>query len=199
MRPGYIDGMVLTQDLLSQALDALGQVLAQRNQSHEVVAIGGGSLLLLGLIQRPTRDIDLVALVEAGRYLSAEPIPASLKQAVAEVGRAYGLASDWMNAGPTELLCLGLPEGFQDRIVTHTYGGLTVHIASRFDQICFKLYASVDQGPQSKHFADLKRLVPTGQELARARSWCVTHDTSSAFGDQLEQALAALETARDGS
>jgi hypothetical protein len=191
--------MALTQDLLSQALDALGQVLAQRKQAHEVVAIGGGSLLLLGLIQRPTRDIDLVALVDDGHYLSAEPLPASLKQAVEEVGRALGLASDWMNAGPTELLRFGLPEGFQSRLVTKTYGGLTVHIASRFDQICFKLYASVDQGPRSKHFADLGRLAPNHEDLERARSWCVTHDTSQAFADQLEQALAALESAGDGS
>jgi hypothetical protein len=184
--------MALTKDLLSRALDALGQVLATRQQAHEVVAIGGGSLLLLGLIQRPTRDIDLVALVDKGRYLSAEPLPASLKQAVEEVGRAFGLASDWMNPGPTELLRLGLPEGFQGRLVAKTYGALTVHIASRFDQICFKLYASVDQGPQSKHFADLQRLKPSAEELERARSWCVTHDPSPAFADQLGQALAAL-------
>jgi hypothetical protein len=189
--------MALTKDLLSQALDALGQVLAQRQQSHEVVAIGGGSLLLLGLIQRPTRDIDLVALVDKGRYLCADPLPASLKQAVEEVGRTFGLASDWMNPGPTDLLRLGLPEGFEGRLVSKTYAALTVHIASRFDQICFKLYASVDQGPQSKHFADLQRLKPTGEELERARSWCVTHDPSPAFSDQLRQALVALEGGDD--
>jgi len=189
--------MSLSQDLLSRALDALGQVLAHRGQSYEVVAIGGGSLLLLGLIQRPTKDIDLVALVGEGGYLCAEPLPAELKLAVGEVGRALGLADDWMNPGPTDLLRFGLPEGFQQRTVSRTYGSLTIHIASRFDQICFKLYASVDQGPQSKHFADLQRLRPTARELQRAHAWCLTHDPSPPFADQLRQAIAVMDAEND--
>jgi hypothetical protein len=71
--------MSFSSELLEQALDALGQVLADRGQAQEVVAIGGGSLLLLGLIQRPTNDIDLVALVGEGGYLCAEPLPQSSK------------------------------------------------------------------------------------------------------------------------
>jgi hypothetical protein len=162
-----------------------------------VVAIGGGSLLLLDLIQRPTRDIDLVAVVGEGGYLCAEPLPAELKLAVEEVGRALGLADDWLNPGPTDLLRLGLPEGFEQRTEPRRYAALTIHIASRFDQICFKLYASVDQGPQSKHFADLQRLGPTRDELRQARSWCLTHDPSPAFADQLGQALAVLDAGDD--
>jgi len=189
--------MTLSRDLLTRALDALGQILAHRDQPYEVVAIGGGSLLLLGLIQRPTRDIDLVALVDEGRYLCAEPLPATLKLAVEEVGRAFDLADDWMNPGPTDLLRFGLPEGFERRAVLKAYGALTVHIASRFDQICFKLYASVDQGPQSKHFADLRRLTPTQDELHQARTWCQTHDPSPAYADQLSQALVVLDAEDD--
>jgi len=102
-----------------------------------------------------------------------------------------------MNPGPTDLLRLGLPEGFEQRTVLKVYGGLTVHIASRFDQICFKLYASVDQGPQSKHFMDLLRLEPTKPELHEARSWCFTHDPSPTFADQLGQALAVLDADDD--
>jgi len=191
--------MSFSSELLEQALDALGQVLADRGQVQEVVAIGGGSLLLLGLIQRPTKDIDLVALVEDGGYLCAEPLPAELKTAIKDVGVALGLADDWMNAGPADLLRLGLPEGFEQRTVSRTYGALTVHVASRFDQICFKLYASVDRGPQSKHFADLRQLAPTTEELDRAQSWCLTHDPSAPFADQLGQALSALYQASPGN
>ncbi len=37
---------------LEGALEVLGQLLEDRGLHYEVVAIGGGSLLLLGLIQR---------------------------------------------------------------------------------------------------------------------------------------------------
>ena len=189
--------MDITEELLNKALDVLGQVLAERDQSHEVVVIGGGSLLLLGLIQRPTRDLDLVALVRDGRYRSASPMPSDLLRGAMEVGQALGLADDWLNAGPTDLLDFGLPDGFEDRTTQRTFGALTVHIASRYDQICFKLYASVDQGPHSKHFADLRKLEPSEEELQHAEAWCLTHDVSDVFADQLHQALDTLGATDD--
>lgn len=190
--------MSFSPQLLEQALDALGQVLADRGQPQEVVAIGGASLLLLGLIQRPTKDIDLVALVGSDGYLCAEPLPAAFKAAIKDVGAAFDLGEDWINAGPADLLRLGLPEGFEQRTVLRSYGALVVQIASRFDQICFKLYASVDCGPRSKHFADLRQLEPTPRELARASAWCSTHDPSPAFADQLDQVLPLLRDISSG-
>jgi len=42
--------------------------------------------------------------------------------------------------GPSSLLDFGLPEGFVARLKTRAYGdALTVHFASRLDQIHFKL------------------------------------------------------------
>jgi hypothetical protein len=183
---------MLSSDRLNEALSALGAILSSRGQSAEVVAIGGGSLLLLGLVERPTRDLDLVARVEGGRYVSAETLPGSLAEAVGDVAEAMGLSQKWFNGGPTDLLRFGLPAGFENRVQTRSFSSLTVHIASRRDQICFKLYAAVDQGPKSKHFVDLKQLRPTIDELRTARAWCVTHDTSEPFAQMLSQALASL-------
>lgn len=53
-------------DSLRQALDALGVLLADRGLTYEIVAVGGGGLLLLGVIRRPTKDLDALALVERG-------------------------------------------------------------------------------------------------------------------------------------
>ena len=177
---------------LHQALTVLGNVLADKNLHFEVVAIGGGGLLLLGMITRPTKDVDLVALVDHGSFVSAEKLPRPLLEAIAEVGRALHLGESWVNAGPFELFTMGLPEGFADRMSTYFYGGLTLHLAGRFDQICFKLYASVDQGPQSKHFADLKSLKPTQAELQRAAAWCKIHDVSEGFAANLSEAIVSL-------
>src|SRR5687768_12487283 len=141
--------MAFSSKSLEDALELLGEVLADRGNEVEVVAIGGGSLLLLGLIERPTKDLDIVAVVDAGTYRSASPLPDYLEAAVRDVAIATGLRPDWINGGPTSLLDFGLPEGFEQRISTRRFGGLLLHLAGREDQICFKLYATVDQGPGS--------------------------------------------------
>jgi hypothetical protein len=99
------------------------------------------------------------------------------------------LSEDWLNAGPADLLQFGLPTGFEQRVVTRRYRSLTVHLASRFDQICLKLYATVDQGPRSKHAADLRQLRPTDDELRAAARWAGTHDPSEGFRHELRAAL----------
>lgn len=184
--------MELDFTTLENAIVMLGQRLARSKQHYEVVAIGGASLVLLGYIDRATKDLDLVAVIEAGRLISAKPLPEGLLKEVALVGTALEISENWMNDGPTSLLKAGLPDGFEERLVIRNYDGLTIHFASRLDQICFKLYAAVDQGPASKHFADLKQLEPTREELLTAEKWCITQDVSCEFSAMLAQALSAL-------
>jgi len=168
---------------LEEALSTLGEVLASRNQRIEVVAIGGAALHLLGAITRPTKDIDVVALVVDGALETSKPFPAALVQACADVARALDLSADWMNGGPTSLLQFGLPDGMLARAERRDFGGgLVVHVASRIDQIHFKLYAAVDGWPQkSKHIQDLRKLAPTLDELRAAASWTFTHDPSEGY------------------
>jgi hypothetical protein len=184
--------MLLDVNTLEKALILLGQRLLQSKQHYEVVAIGGGSLVLLGYIDRATKDLDLVAVMEAGQMISAKPLPQGLVKEIAEVGAALEIDEFWVNGGPTSLLNAGLPDGFEDRLIIRKYDGLTIYFAGRFDQICFKLYAAVDQGPTSKHFADLKQLDPTSDELLQAQKWCLTQDASVEFSHILAQALNAL-------
>jgi hypothetical protein len=182
----------LNSTSLDQALTVLGEILFDRNLHFEVVAIGGGGLLLLGMITRPTKDLDLVALLDEGQFISANSLPKPLLEAITEVGIALELGKNWINVGPADLFSMGLPEGFAIRMNTRQYKGLTLHLAGRFDQICFKLYATVDQGPHSKHFADLKLLKPAPEELDIAATWCKTHDVSEEFAINLSEALSAL-------
>lgn len=177
---------------LEGALKILGRLLADRKYHYEIVAIGGGSLLLLGLIDRSTKDLDLVALIKGKKLISANPLPTPLVQAVQEVGRALELGRDWLNIGPASLLEMGLPSGFMSRLHIRNYGGLTLYLADRFDQICFKLYASVDQGPQSKHFADLILLKPTPNELKQAQKWCTSHDVSEIFDTDIKKVIKSI-------
>jgi hypothetical protein len=177
---------------LNNALTTLGNILLDRHTHFEIVAIGGGGLLLLGMIPRPTTDVDVVALIDKGNFVSAKHLPKLLLEAIREVGTALRLGHNWINAAPLDLFTMGLPEGFVNRMSTRYYGGLTLHLAGRFDQICFKLYATVDQGPTSKHFTDLKSLKPTLTELKKAANWCKTHDVSDIFASNLAEVLTAL-------
>ena len=78
----------------------------------ELVAVGGSALLALGLITRPMKDVDIVAVADGGRLRTADPLPRELLGDRDRVARDFDLADDWINAGPTGLLELGLPEGF---------------------------------------------------------------------------------------
>jgi len=116
-------------------------------------------------------------------------MPEALRIAVEDVARTYGLARDWVNLGPESLLDLGLPDGFAGRLERHDYGGLVTWLAGRFDMVCFKLYAAVDQGSRSRHLQDLRELQPDRDELFAAARWTRTHDPSPGFRSVLVDAL----------
>lgn len=160
--------------LLEEAITALGHHLARNSVHYEVIVIGGASMLLLKQIERKTRDLDIIAIVEDGHLVPADPLPAVLREAAEKVGKDLGLGPEWVCTAPSHLLRKGLPLGFMDRVVTREYKGLTVHLAHRYDQICLKAYASVRFGTVSKHFFDLLALKPTDEELEQAKEWSCT-------------------------
>ena len=176
-----------------QLFSALGEQLAARGEQFGLVVIGGSGLLALGLTSRVTRDVDVVALISGGRVLAnPRPLPPALIEARDQVARDFNLPEDWLNATPADLLDFGLPDGFVDRLERRDYGqALSVHLASRFDQIHFKLYEMVDQGA-GKHEADLRALEPNRDELLAAAGWTRTHDPSEGFREQLVAALVYL-------
>ena len=178
---------------LETALRALGDLLGARGLHYEVVLIGGGNLILRGLVSRPTtKDLDLLGEWTPGGVRPMRPMPEALRMAIVDVARTYGLASDWVNLGPESLLDLGLPDGFLGRLERHDYGGLVAWLASRFDMVCFKLYAAVDQGPRSRHLQDLRDLSPDRDDLVAAGHWTLTHDPSPGYRSLLVEALHQL-------
>jgi len=180
----------VNKDLAETLLRALGEQLAAVDERFEIVVIGGSGLLALGLVERTTRDVDVVALRSGSEFQRPDPLPEALRLARSRVARDFDLPEDWLNPGPADLLDFGLPEGFVDRLESRSYGsGLTVYFASRFDQIHFKLYATVDQGA-GKHSADLEALAPTREELLQAARWTRTHDPSPGFEEVLRRVLS---------
>lgn len=185
--------MDFDRDRVGAALAALGEQLRLAGERYELVVIGGSGLLTLGLIDRTTRDVDLLALRREGELIDPRPLPQSLLDARDRVADDFGLPRNWLNVAPSGLLDLGLPAGFADRLERHDHGlALTVWLASRLDQIHFKLYALADQAPGGKHDLDLRALEPTREELLAAARWAITHDPSEGFQLELTGALAYL-------
>jgi hypothetical protein len=183
---------ITSNEQLMRLLAALSEQLDAAGQRYELVVVGGSGLIALGLINRPTQDVDVVALLDAGRARTADPFPHDLVAARDRVARDFGIPEAWLNPGPAGLVDLGLPDGFVDRVESRSFGpSLTVHFASRLDQIHLKLYALVDQGP-GKHEQDLRALAPTAAELSAAARWARTHDPSEGFRQMLEEALRYL-------
>jgi hypothetical protein len=178
---------------LETALAALGDLLESRGLHYEVVLIGGGNLILRGLITRPTtRDLDVLGEWTTDGIRAMRPMPEPLRIAVVDVARLYGLANDWVDLGPESLLDLGLPDGFAGRLERHDYGGIVAWLADRFDMVCFKLYAAVDQGPRSRHLQDLRELRPDDDQLLAAARWTMTHDPSPGYRSVLVDTLRRL-------
>jgi hypothetical protein len=174
---------------LREALTTLGELLEERSLSYEIVVIGGASLLLLGLIARPTADVDVLAWWNSGKHEKADGLPPELQAAVAEVGDALQLGPRWLNTGPADLIDFGLPDGFEARTSVERFAALAVHLPARVDLISFKLYAVVDHGSSGKHMDDLRDLEPTSDELLDAARWIRTHDPSDGLAVELLGAL----------
>ena len=182
----------ITPEQAEELLAALNEQLGTRGARYEIVVIGGAALGVLGLVRRPTRDVDVVALHDGLALVPADPLPEALQEAVRRVAADFGLAETWLNAEPADLARWGLPDGFEERMVSRGYGpALTVHYAARLDQIHFKLFAMADQGV-GRHEDDLRALGPSPEELLAAARWTRTHDPSEGFRQQLLAVLRYL-------
>lgn len=170
------------------ALAALGDRLEALGATEtDIVIVGGAALIMLGVIERATRDVDLVALGirEADSstlsLVKSRPLPEPLITAARGVSRDLGLNADWLNDGPADLLDCGLPEGFDERLTTRRYGPkLVAHFASRVDLIFLKVYAAADTGV-GRHTQDLRALQATPEELLAGARWALTQDSSEGF------------------
>jgi hypothetical protein len=178
----------LNPEQIVTSLQLLGEILALDGRGPFRIAVcGGAGLIACSLVSRQTtRDVDVVALInEQGLAVSPDPLPPDLLRAAERVGRDHDLPPNWLNNGPSRepggLFQLGLPAGFATRLSRRDFGpNLTVFFVGRFDQICFKVYAAVDQGA-GRHVDDLRDLHPTPEELETAARWAMTHDPSEGF------------------
>ena len=174
----------------------MGDLLAAERVEIGIVVVGGTALNLLGIVQRTTTDVDVLAILQdqtgpGGVTLAPpDPLPEPLRRAIARVARDFQLPEDWMNTVVGLQWQTGLPPGLRRRLRWRRYGGLRVGIVARYDPIFLKLYAAADSGgPSSVHFQDLLALRPTERELQAAAAWVREQDPTPVFSTIVEQVM----------
>ena len=149
-----------------QTFDAF---LADQELDLEAVIVGGTALSLLGVIERQTQDVDVLAprlpdaIIAAARAFAAEQRRAG-----------HDLADGWFNNGPVQLDEV-LPDGWRGRIqVVYAGRALTLSTLGRADLLKTKLFALCDRGTD---IADCVALAPSTGELDEVVSWLQSQDT----------------------
>ncbi len=184
---------------IDEALSLTGQVLAAAGFGYAITIVGGAALNLLGIVERTTGDVDILAFGvpridgapgNDSLHEPPTPLPEPLVLAARTVARDLELDPEWLNAGPAPQWRTGLPPGLQQRVEWRQYSALWVGVVARYDLIFFKLFAAADSiGPRSVHYQDLLALRPSTAELDAAAAWVRTQDASPEFAVVLDRVV----------
>lgn len=187
---------------LEGVLGAVGELLAAEGEHIAIVVVGGATLNLLGVVQRATSDVDVIARAFRDptgelRLERALPFPPALARSIRTVARDFGLPEDWMNAVIEAQWTHGLPPGLPEDITWRQYGdGLDVGLVGRRTLIDLKLFAAVDRGPRSVHLQDLIVLSPSEEEMRSAAAWVLTQDAAPEWASLVHEVIEHVERSR---
>lgn len=173
--------MPLTRDVVTAVLTEFAQWLEFEGlEPIELLVCGGVAMALQELNDRTTKDVDVLGEWDSTllEVTSLDEFPENVKSCIRRVAGNHpelsGFGEKWINLGPTQLARQGLPEGYASRLRSIQFGTtLTLHLLNRVDLIPLKLYAASDRfsSRQAIHFADLRLLKPTFEELDAALDW----------------------------
>ncbi len=95
---------LLSPDYLREALSLLASEMEREGiDHHDLVVCGGSALLALNFSRRTTRDVDIIARLDADRNLvEPRPLSPALLAIAARVGRLLDLPPNWLNAEPVD-------------------------------------------------------------------------------------------------
>jgi len=179
-----------------EALSRVGRRLALADaREYALLICGGSALSLAGLVDRPTRDVDVLGTVKSSEAesLATEDLPEEVLQAAQSVAMDLNLQVDWLNDSASVLHRLRLPEGILKRAHRHEFGPcLTVYVIGRQDQVALKLYAALDRERGQRHLRDLDAIGPTPVEMDFAGHWLLDRKTSLDFRRAIRKIVETL-------
>lgn len=165
-------------------LTAFDGFLDQRGLRFEGTVIGGAALIMMGIIDRATEDVDCL-----------EPtLPKEIKAAANAFRLAYGgpgapLKEGWINNGP-ETLIRDLPKGWKKRRVSIFKGRrLRLLTLGRMDLLRAKLFAYCDR---QRDYQDCLALKPTARELRAIYPWLRRRDLNELWPEHARRSLISI-------
>ncbi len=190
--------MNISAENLDEILSRLNRKMVYAEGKPLNVAVCGGSALIaVALVARPTKDVDVVALLRVNQanveILEVKSLPTDVERLAAEIGTELGIREDWFNFNASPLIAFGFPPNMTSRLIKKSYGiCLTVYFISRFDQVHFKIYAAMDPKDGTRHLSDLLDLKPKEHEVRAAVSWLLGRKASAEFKAALCQVLERI-------
>jgi len=184
----------------AEQVKRLLRALSEKMESHRcrpvgLVVCGGAAMNVAGLVERPTRDIDVLATAEdrlGGTELRPAELPDDLRECVRQVAQEFGLPAGWLNPGRRELFGKGLPEGISTRLQREDFGPrLRIYWTGREDLISLKLLAAADERADRTevHMQDLAAMRPSFEELDKAVDWIRNHEAFEEMKPSLKRLL----------
>jgi hypothetical protein len=168
-----------------EVVKAFDEYLGKKGCTFQATIIGGSALLLMGVIERATQDVDCLS----------PKVPKNIKEISVEFARWYSsqhktpLQPDWLNNGPESLL-RDLPGHWQEHIQPIYQGKhLTFYTLGREDLLLAKLFAYCDR---QQDLQDCIALKPSLEELKKAYTWLVKRDVNPQWPDHVMQSLKIL-------
>lgn len=159
--------------------------LAMKGLTFQGVVVGAAPLILLDIIDRRTKDCDVLDPV----------IPGEIKRASVEFARrkseeGYDLPDGWLNNGPASLKNV-LPEGWRAGTrVVFKGKALTLLTLGRLDLLRVKLFGYCDRGTD---LDDCVALRPTREELEEVIEWVKKQDANPMWPRHVEEQFRFLE------
>jgi hypothetical protein len=189
--------------VLRGPIEALGALLEDMGEEQHLVVVGGVAILLHGIRDRATADVDVIARLERSsiglQLVMVEPFPATMTAAIRRVARDFALAENWLNgvSGRDWNGVSLMPPCLLEETTWHVVGGLHIGVAGRRALIALKLYAAADTSPTSVHTQDLLAMVPSTDELREAADWVRCQDVSVDFHNMLTEVVEYATRSRD--
>lgn len=171
--------------MISQLLiHAFDDHLVRLGLRFEAVVIGGSALMLMGVMSRATKGVDVLA----------PELPEAITHAAREFAREQrnagrDLADDWLNNGPIQLGDV-LPMGWRQRVVPLFQGqALNFTVLGRDDLLKSKLFALADRAVDIE---DCIALAPSAEELAACLPWLEAQDGNEQWPAHVLDTLTKL-------